>query len=262
MLEHFRATRPRSGVLALFYFLILAAASGCKPSQAAPNLPGGAEPLVVSHTVYTATVQHFDEHPPLVAGKPAKLAAHATDIRGDFKPVREGTLAVVALRDGKVVAESAPVKPSRPGIFGPVLTVPSAGPVELRIRLDAPGLQDDASLGEVPVFASEAEAATAAGKEEGADVKPIAFLKEQQWRIEFRNEPAAVRSLVERLRVPGRVVPRPSGRALVTAPASGRLQPPSKDGFPIFGGRVEAGRALGSIAPVLGGVEGTQIIAA
>src|SRR5687768_6862289 len=65
------------------------------------------EPIVESHTVYTPRVEHFDEHPRLVAGKPAKFAAHATDIRGEtFKAVREGTLVAIALREGKVVAES------------------------------------------------------------------------------------------------------------------------------------------------------------
>ncbi len=248
---------------------LASATSGCgddhdKPPGGSPGAGGAPEPVVESHTVYTAAVEHFDEHPRLVAGKPAKFAAHATDIRGDasFKAFREGTLAVLALRDGKVVAESAPVKASRPGIFGPVLTVPSPGPVEVRVRLRAPGLEDEASLGEVMVYASEAEAAkvpTADG--DGGGEAPITFLKEQQWRIEFRNEEALTRRLVQTLRVPGRVVPRPGGRALVPAPAAGLTLPPSDAAFPKLGDPVTAGDILGTVAPVLGGVEGTQLMA-
>jgi RND family efflux transporter MFP subunit len=240
--------------------VLVLACLGCRPKA-----PPAAEPPelpVLSHTAYTPAFEHFDEHPPLVAGQGAKFAAHATDVRGDFQAVRQGKLTVVALRDGKVVAESQPVEPSRPGVFGPVLTVPSPGPVELRVRLELADGRDEASLGEVPVHASEADAwkaAEAAPADPGPE--PIAFLKEQQWRIEFRNEPAQARRLVETLRVPARVVPRPEGRAVVAAPAAGLSMPPGDGGFPKLGDRVERRALLGSITPVAGGLEGTQVLA-
>ncbi len=257
MFSHSRACALAGATLAA------ALACGCHDDHAHPHdrAATAPEPIVESHTVYTALAEHFDEHPRLVAGKPAKFAAHATDIRGEsFKPVREGTLAVIALRDGKVIAESVPAQNSRPGIFGPVITIPTAGMVEVRVRLDAPGigLKDEASLGEITVYASEAEAAKAPEAEADAGAEPIAFLKDQQGPIDFRNEPAAPRRLVETLRVPGRVVARPGGRANVAAPAAGLSLPPGDGGFPKLGDRVEAGAVLGSIAPVLGGAEGTQ----
>jgi len=240
---------------------IILVSLGCRaavpPAAEDPELP------VQSHTVYTRSFEHFDEHPPLVAGTPAKFAAHATDLRGDFQPVREGTLTVLALREGKVVAESQPVPPARPGVFGPVITVPSPGAVEVRVRLDLKGGHDEASLGEVPVHASEADAwkaAEAAPDDQGAE--PITFLKEQQWRIEFRSEPAAARRLVQMIRVPARVAPAPGGRVVVAAPASGLTVPPGDGGFPRLGDRVERDSSLGSITPVLGGAEGTQLLAA
>lgn len=166
----------------------------------------------------------------------------------------------IALRGGKVVAESPAVPNSRPGIFGPVITVPGAGVVEIRLRLESPSLKDEVSLGEVEVYASEEAAAKAPGSEDGEE--PIGFLKEQQWRIEFRNEPARKRRLVETIRVPARVVAAPGRRALVAAPAAGLTLPASDGGFVKLGDRVEAGAVLGSVSPVLGGVEGTQLLAA
>jgi len=267
MLAFVNARRVVDAALVL---VVISLGSGCPHSHDhAPAGGGGeAEPAVESHTVYTDQVEHFDEHPPLVAGQPAKFAAHATDIRSDFKAVREGTMVVVALRDGAVVARSEPTKPRKAGIFGPVLTVPTAGPVEIRIRLETPQFTDEASLGEVVVHATEEAAAKAAAEAEkaaaaaGGGVEPIAFLKEQAWRIEFRNEPVGRRRLVETLRVPGRVVPRPDGRAIIAAPAAGRLVPPSDGGFAKLGERVEADALLATVVPVLGGAEGTQLIAA
>jgi len=258
--------RPARRAIAVASIVAYALCAGCD-AGASPRMPVAlaeeAEPIVESHTVYSAVAEHFDEHPRLVAGVATKFAAHATDIRGDFKAVREGTLAVVALRDGRVVAESAAVPNSRPGIFGPVITIPSPGPVEVRVRLDAPGigLKDEATLGTIMVYASELEAAKAPSEEEG-DEQPISFLKEQQWRIAFRNEPATRRRLVETLRVPALVAPRPDGRAVVAAPASGIALPVADGRFPRLGESVARGAVLGSIAPVLGGAEGTQLLAA
>jgi cobalt-zinc-cadmium efflux system membrane fusion protein len=239
-----------------FAFLVLA---GCT-SGSSPDGDQGDEPRTVSRTVYTEAVEHFTEHPLLVAGEPVKFTAHVTDIRGDFLPVRRGTLTLRAYRGGERVAEAPAMEPVRPGVFAPVLTLPAPGIVELRATIEAGDLRDEASLGDVQVHASREEAGSEPLAEE--PFAPITLFKEQQWRIDFRSEPARRHRLVETLQVPGRVVPRPLGRAVVAAPARGRTLPVSSAGFVRLGDRVDEGMVLALLEPVLAGAEGTQLLAA
>src|SRR2546427_42420 len=74
----------------------------------------------------------------------------------------------------------------------------------------------------------------------------LAFLKEQQWSLEFATEVASQRSERSGFEVPAEVQPRAGGQGQVTAPLDGRLVEASA--IPI-GQSVSRGDVLARIAP-------------
>lgn len=80
----------------------------------------------------------------------------------------------------------------------------------------------------------------------------IAFLKEQQWRMDFAVQPASREQISERLSVPARIEPRPGQSAEAAAPAGGRLIPPQSGEWKRPGDRVEAGDVLARVLPLSG----------
>ena len=79
----------------------------------------------------------------------------------------------------------------------------------------------------------------------------IAFLKEQQWTLDFATELVGFKSMRESLVVPATIEPRSGGRLAVTAPVSGRLVPTVR--LPTLGAVVKPGENLGTVVPLWGG---------
>jgi len=77
-------------------------------------------------------------------------------------------------------------------------------------------------------------------------VETIAFLKEQQWTLEFATAVIEDRRLRSGLRVPAEVIPRSGGQADVTIPFDGRIVASS---LPVIGVSIRQGQVLASILP-------------
>jgi RND family efflux transporter MFP subunit len=198
------------------------------------------EPHPEVATNWTPRTELFVEYPPLVVGKPSRFAIHFTRL-DNFKAVAQGT-AEVRLETG----EGAPLRfrastPSRPGIFGVDVTPSKAGEVRLAISFSGEGIEDTHNLGLVPVAATPA-AALHEHEDEGGD--KIAFLKEQQWTLDFATAVVEDRAIQASLRIPAEVEPRSGGRAEVDAPFDGRLL---LDAAPVVGSRVQAGQVLARV---------------
>ena len=160
------------------------------------------------------------EYPPLVAGQSARFAVHFTAMGPSFKAVRAGSVNVVLEREGKEQTFTA-TGPSRPGIFGVDVKPDSAGAYSMTVRLRSSNLTDSHSLGSVTVHP---DAASASAEKPGkAQEETIAFLKEQQWSLDFATAPVVERSGHESFVVAGQIQPRAGGQAEVTAPIDGRL---------------------------------------
>ena len=95
------------------------------------------------------------------------------------------------------------------------------------------------------VYASEQEI-PAAGEKPAED--QIAFLKEQQWTLDFATARAAKRSMRESIVVSGDVRPRSGGEVDVAAPVSGRISPSTR--LPVIGAAVAQGQTLASVVPL------------
>jgi len=182
------------------------------------------------------------EYPVLVQGEESRFAIHFTRL-SDFKPVPAGRCEVVLQYAGGGTEIFSTDRPSKAGIFGVTVKPTHAGKATVEIRLSSPTLTDAHRLADVPVYASVAQAPT-----EGAPAteETIAFLKEQQWAMDFATGLAQMGVLRESLVVPAEVSPRSGGQAEVTAPLAGRL---AGDKLPVLGARVTQGQALASVIP-------------
>jgi membrane fusion protein, heavy metal efflux system len=196
--------------------VVMASCSRPAPGPvAAPEI----EPLAV--TQWTPKTELFAEYPPLVAGHTSRFAIHLTRL-DTYKALTAGRVEV-RLRGGNGAEEVfAADGPSRPGIFGVDVKPAREGAREMTIVLRLPGLDDEHRVGPVTVFRDEAAALAAPAPPEST-VETIAFLKEQQWALDFGTTVVGTTAVRESVRVPALITPRPGGAADVVAPLDGRL---------------------------------------
>ena len=192
-------------------------------------------------TVWTNGYEVFAEHKAAVASKPTTFVTHITNLETS-EPRREGPVKFFLQQNGAPPIEHLQANPARPGIYLPALTFPKKG--TWRVQLIVDGRTID--LGSIEVFDNDHDAAHAEFPEapEG-----VTFLKEQQWKIRTKAEPVTSRTLVERVRVPGMVTPKPGLHASVNGPIAGRLLPLEGKSLPTIGDKVESGEVLALLQP-------------
>lgn len=199
----------------------------------------------VSVTLWAEKTELFMEHPPLVVGQEAAFLVHLTD-RKDFKAVSQGRLgAVFQSQEGhqvRVVAEA----PVRPGIFRLETRFAQPGTYELELRLEGPQVEDLLRVAPVLVYP---DLAAVPHEEEEAAGEEISFLKEQQWRIDFRMEPAQTRLLAASVQAVGEILPRVQAHAEVPALVSGIILADQNARVPALGAWVRKGEVLAVISP-------------
>jgi RND family efflux transporter MFP subunit len=218
-------------------------ATGCQQQRTASTATKEPEPHPESFTNWTTKTELFMEYPPLVIGQTSRFAIHLTRL-DNFKPISKGRVEVrLGGARGQPYVFSAD-SPSRPGIFGVDVKAPESGDYRLAVHFHGEGIIDLHDLGEI---ASSATKAAATHEHDPAkQQEAIAFLKEQQWTLEFGTAVIEDRQLKSSLRVPGEVIPRSGGQAEVTVPFDGRIVASS---LPVIGASVTQGQALARILP-------------
>lgn len=223
-------------VLAVSVMTVLGALAGCRSTPAAP--PVAEQPSPIAVTAWSERSELFMEFPPLVAGVQARFAIHLTNLE-DFSPLREGR--VVVRFEGETITPFDVDGPSTPGIFGVDVTVPAARRYQLAVEVHAPGLTDEHRVGAVTVYPTAEAALAAIGEdEEGA----TAFLKEQQWTLDFATMQVDERARREVIVVPATIEPRTGGSVDVRAMAAGRI---ASGGDRALGSRVGRGETLAEL---------------
>ena len=182
--------------------MLLSLFVGCNKETLSPQ-PAHEEPPRLAVTHWTRTTELFMEYSKLVAGKTSHAAIHFTEL-GSFKPLTEGKVRVqLTAADGTSETFSTE-GPSRPGIFGVDLHPKHTGTYTLLVRLDSARVADAHELGPLTVYRDAAQAAAAPEQPAG---EGIAFLKEQQWTMDFATEEVKERVLRESITVPRRGSP-------------------------------------------------------
>jgi RND family efflux transporter MFP subunit len=199
-----------------------------------------------SVTLWTEKTELFLEHPALIVGQEAAFAVHLSDLK-DFKPVTSGKLTCVFKNatggELMVVAEA----PSYPGIFRPVPKFSEAGVYDLELRLEGQQVSDIIRVPNVRVFADEGEIPDEEESATGEEL--ITFLKEQQWKIDFRTEPAQKRTLSGSVKAIGEILPKAQSHAEVPALVNGVILADQNANLPSVGAWVQKGAVLAVISP-------------
>ena len=197
-------------------------------------------------TAFADGYELFVEYPELAVGGSSRFVAHFTRLDG-YTPVTTGKAAVV-LTSGDRPGENWEVEePAREGIFLPTARPRYAGSRSLFVVLSTNETTVRFDLGVVPVAESVAAAAKVEVPEPGGD---IAFLKEQQWKVDFGLQPITRSTVRPSVVVHARVRPASDAEARVTAPLAGRIVA-EKDGLPEVGESVTEGQILARIVPRL-----------
>ena len=243
---------PR-GWLVLGLLGVLVLPSACDPLRGGPReaiAEEEDEEVTLQVTVWQKGYEIFLEHLPIVAGEPVTFITHVTDLEA-LLPRSEGPVTFV-LRDGaSPPIERTDPAPARAGIYTPALEFPRTGTWSVALRIPDLPPREGETLVELPPFVVHADRATAGQAPVPEAPDGISFLKEQQWKVRTRTEPATGRTMVERLVLPGEVSASPRRRAVVTAPLAGHLLAPVDGQLPSLGERVEAGMALAVVRPPL-----------
>ncbi|MEX2262717.1 MAG: efflux RND transporter periplasmic adaptor subunit [Bryobacteraceae bacterium] len=222
--------------------LFVIATAGCQKPDAVTSSAAEPEPHPESFTNWTTKTELFMEYPPLIAGRTSRFAIHLTRL-DNFKPVTKGRVEVRLIGEGGNSVVYASDGPSRPGIFGVDVNPPSTGDFRLSVHFTGEGTSDVHDLGEITSSPTKA----AATHEHGPGTQEtIAFLKEQQWTLDFGTAIVEDRQLNSNLRVPAEVIARSGGEVEVTVPFDGRLVAST---LPVIGASVRQGQVLASILP-------------
>ena len=204
------------------------------------------EPGSIAVTLWTEHTELFMEYPTLVVGEEATFVIHFSKM-DDFKPVTIGRLTTVFYENNSEQVRVTAEAPARPGIFLPVIRIDRPGVYDLELQLNSPQVEDVIRIPGVRVYASASEIPHA--EEEGGGEDQISYLKEQQWKIDFRTEPANVRRLSASVRATGEILPKIQAHAEVPALVNGVMLPDQNANIPSVGTWVKKGQVLAVVSP-------------
>lgn len=207
-----------------------------------------------SVTLWTTKSELFMEYPALIVGKESRFAVHLTWLK-TFKPVTEGKLSLEFTSADGVRLTSVSEKPASPGIFRPTTKFEKPGTYHLTMVIDG-AMRDTLQIEDLRVFASLSEIPPA--EESSQQEQLIPFLKEQQWKIEFRTEPVERKRIVGTVRAACEVIPKLNNEAIVTAPFTGIIPAEENQRLPIAGQFVARSAPLAVMVPSAetpGGIE-------
>jgi membrane fusion protein, heavy metal efflux system len=210
----------------------------------------------ISITVWTDSTELFMEYPPLVVGEEAAFAVHLSNMK-NFKPITEGTLQLIFSEAASgeridITSES----PSHPGIFRPVITFNKVGNYTLNMKLESKQASDVFTINDIIVYKNND--AVPHEEDQPSGEEEISFLKEQQWKIDFKTEPLTKHTLSGSITAVGELLPKPQMHAEVSAPVNGLILADQSSVIPSIGTWVKKGTVLAVISPP--GITGSGFI--
>lgn len=207
------------------------------------HITPGDEIPTVDQTIWTDKTELFVEFPALVVGNTSRFAAHFTVLE-KHQPVREGSVTVSLIKDGKGIQHTVDA-PSSPGIFKPSLQPKEAGLYQLVFDIKTPTLTDKVVVNEVMVYATTEDAVNALSTEEEAG-GAISFLKEQAWKIDFQTAPAIQSDIYDVIHTSGAWKVSPSDYKTLLATTKGAVT--FQTGNITEGTRVKKGQVLMTVS--------------
>jgi len=222
--------------------LLLLTLSGCTHKEHTPAAAAGDEVEPIKVTAYSAKSELFMEYDPPVAGEKTGFLIHLTRL-SDFKPVTEGGLKMVFTPTAGEPLTFSLAAPTRPGIFKVEATLANPGKYALKLITDGKGFGDEITASEVRVLNKGEKPAEGHVGGEGA----IAYLKEQQWVVDFMVTQPVKKDLGSFVTTTGELVPVSNAEATVSAPLAGIISTTKQ--LPFIGKKVAKGEVVAQIDP-------------
>lgn len=198
----------------------------------------------ISVTQYTDATEIFMEYPTLVINEEAKFLIHLTDLK-DFKAVTQGKLAIEFKSNTGVKVNYIIEEPTRPGIYIPSVTLSKPGIYTMTMEFDGNQVSDIIVVQDIIVYSGEIEVPHNDEQESAS----ISFLKEQQWKIEFANEPVTKRKMQKSVIASGEIIAKPEYYSKVVSPVSGIVLNKNNTSLKTVGTFVKKGSTLLNISP-------------
>lgn len=226
------------GVLLVLIFMM----TGCTQKKQAPAAAAGDKTEPIRVTAYSAKSELFMEYEPPVVGEKTGFLIHLTRL-SDFKPVTEGGLKLVftpAVGEPEIFSLPAP---TRKGIYKVEAALGKPGKYSLKLISDGKGFADEITVSEVQVLNKGDKPAD--GPSGGGGT--IAYLKEQQWIVDFMVAQPVKKDLGSFVTTTGELVPVSNAEATVAAPLSGIIS--TTRPLPFIGKKVTKGDVVALIDP-------------
>ena len=201
-------------------------------------------------TVWDERFEIFLEHTLIAVNEPVQFVTHISDL-ATLEPRKSGPVTFILRLGSAAPIKHIEPKPARDGIYIPKLTFSKPGDWNVSLAIPLEGKDHIISLPPFKVYASHEEFHTAlpVGQVDG-----ISFLKEQQWKIPSKTEPARMRQTADG---PSLVVPE----SAIVEEGTDHLVFIQLAGETFQERRLELGkRANGFVQVILGLVEGDRIV--
>jgi RND family efflux transporter MFP subunit len=163
----------------------------------------------------------------------------------DFKAVNQGTLKVEFTNNSGTNLSLTEDNPTRPGIYTPVVNFKESGNYTMSMVLRGNQVSDRIVVNNVIVYSSENEIP----QDEESSSSSISFLKEQQWKIDFANEPVIERKMQKSVVATGEIKPKPELFSKVVSPIEGIVLSKNNENLKSVGSFVKVGDILINLSP-------------
>lgn len=235
-------------ILALITTVLLFGCLKEEPQNALLSPKGGG-----AVTLWTPKTELFMEYPALVVGNEVRFAVHLTRL-SDFTAITEGRIQLTFQSPAGTTLNTEVEKPASPGIYRPVVKFEKSGTYKLVMTVAA--TNDVLNVEGIPVYDSAEQIPEEKSRQEAEPL--ITYLKEQQWKTEFRTEPAVKRMFSSSVRASGVILSKKNLDVIVSAPFAGVLQPEHNGRIPTVGSVVRNGQVLATLTPAAQTADGSD----
>jgi membrane fusion protein, heavy metal efflux system len=172
----------------------------------------------IAITQWTDKMEIFMEYETPVKSNAIKFIVHLTKLT-DFKAITAGELILTFIHEN---GERILVKNNellREGIFTPIATFEISGTYNFKIEYSSDDVAESFDIGEFIVHQSQAEIPAEKEDANGG----ISFLKEQQWKTDFKTELSRKLNIHSSIIAMGEIMPRQQSYVEIVSPADGVL---------------------------------------
>jgi membrane fusion protein, heavy metal efflux system len=232
----------------LIYILILSALGfiGCD-SHDHEQAEGESEIPEIAITQWTEKMEIFMEYETAVIGQEIKFIVHLTSMN-DFQPVRDGKVSLTFKQANGATIKIEKDKLLREGIFTPVNSFDKSGEYDFGLFYHGAKTTESFNIGKFTVYNSVEDIPAV---EEEINSEEIAFLKEQQWKIDFTTELAIPQKIKSSVKAVGEVKPQPKSYAEIVSPIEGLISISKAKQLVNPGQNVKKGQTLAVLVPPL-----------